>query len=151
MTGAGLHVLDAFIGLFGPVRRVRAQLLSRKPEPAPLDSVCATYEFNNGASGQLATVRATPFYWRIHVFGSRGSAEVLGETELVLRDAGAQPRCVHLEPADSLRAELEAFADAVEGRVAFPVPPEQMLATVGAFEATVRAMLTGDTVQADGP
>jgi predicted dehydrogenase len=151
MTGAGLHVLDAFIGLFGPVRRVRAQLLSRKPEPAPLDSVCATYEFHNGASGQLATVRATPFYWRIHVFGSRGSAEVLGETELVLRESGAQPRRAHLEPADSLRAELEAFADAVEGRAAFPVPPEQMLATVGAFEATVRAMQTGDTVQADGP
>jgi predicted dehydrogenase len=151
MTGAGLHVLDAFIGLFGPVRRVRAQLLARKPEPAPLDSVCATYEFRNGASGQLATVRATPFYWRIHVFGSRGSAEVLGETELVLRESGAQPRRVFLEPADSLRAELEAFADAVEGRAAFPNPPEQMLATVGAFEATLRAMQTGDTVQADGP
>jgi predicted dehydrogenase len=151
VTGAGLHVLDAFIGLFGPVRRVRAQLLSRKPEPAPLDSVCATYEFRNGASGQLATVRATPFYWRIHVFGSRGSAEVLGETELVLRESGAQPRRVRLEPTDSLLAELDAFADAAEGRAAFPVPPEQMLATVGAFEATVRAMQTGDTVQVDEP
>jgi len=151
VTGAGLHVLDAFIGLFGPVRRVRAQLLSRKPEPAPLDSVCATYEFRNGASGQLATVRATPFYWRIHVFGSRGSAEVLGETELVLRESDAQPRRVRLEPTDSLLAELEAFADAAEGRATFPVPPEQMLATIGAFEATVRAMQTGDTVQADGP
>jgi predicted dehydrogenase len=150
MTGAGLHVLDAFIGLFGPARCVRAQLLARKPEPAPLDSVSAAYEFRNGASGLLATVRATPFYWRIHVFGSRGSAEVLGETELVLRESGAQPRRVSLEPTDSLLAELEAFADAVEGRAAFPVPPEQMLATVAAFEATVRAMQTGDVVQADG-
>jgi predicted dehydrogenase len=151
MTGAGLHVLDTFIALFGPVRQARAQLLSRKPEPAPLDSVCAIYEFRNGASGQLATVRATPFYWRIHVFGSRGSAEVLGETELVLRESGAQTRRVRLEPADSLRAELEAFADAAEGRAAFPVSTEQMLWTVGAFEATVRAMETGDPVVADGP
>jgi predicted dehydrogenase len=150
VTGAGLHVLDAFIGLFGPVKRVRAQLLTRKPEPAPLDSVCAVYEFRNGASGQLATVRATPFYWRIHVFGSKGSAEVLGETELTLRKSGARPRRVHLQPADSLLTELEAFADAAEGRAAFPVPPEQMLATVGAFEATVRAMQTGEAVQADG-
>jgi predicted dehydrogenase len=150
VTGAGLHVLDAFIGLFGPVRRVRAQLLSHKPEPAPLDSVCAIYEFHNGASGQLATVRATPFYWRIHVFGSRGSAEVLGETELILRESGAAPRHLRLEPRDALRAELEAFADAAEGRVAFPVPPDEMLATIGAFEATVRAIETGDTVQVDG-
>ena len=73
MTGAGLHVLDTLTSLFGPVRRVRAQLLTRKPEPAPLDSVSAMYEFENGASGLLATVRATPFYWRIHVFGSAGS------------------------------------------------------------------------------
>lgn len=151
LSGAGLHVLDAFIGLFGPVRRVHAQLLSRKLEPAPLDSVCAMFEFHNGASGLLATVRATPFYWRIHVFGSGGSAEVLGETELVLRQSGAQPRHVRLEPADSLRAELEAFADAAEGRAAFPIPPEQMLATVGAFEATVRAMRTGESVQVDRP
>src|SRR5258708_16166700 len=37
MTGAGLHVLDAFIHLAGPVRRVHAQLLERNPRPPPLD------------------------------------------------------------------------------------------------------------------
>ncbi len=52
MTGAGLHVLDAFIHLAGPVRRVHAQLLERKPAPAPLDTVSAIYEFANGASGR---------------------------------------------------------------------------------------------------
>jgi hypothetical protein len=36
-----------------------------------------------------------------------------------------------------LRAELEAFADAVEGRAPYPIAPEEMLATVIAFEATV--------------
>jgi predicted dehydrogenase len=38
MTGAGIHVLDAFIHLMGPVQSVNAQLVSRKPPPDPTDS-----------------------------------------------------------------------------------------------------------------
>jgi len=88
----------------------------------------------------LATVRATPFYWRVYVFGTEGSAEVLGETALVLRMTGKPPQRMTLEPVDSVRAELEAFADAVEGRAPYPVAPQEMLATVSAFEETIRAL-----------
>ena len=140
MTGAGLHVLDAFVGLCGPVRRVSAQLCTYKQDIPPLDSLTATYEFASGISGVLATVRATPFYWRVHVFGSDGSVEVLGETELVLRMAGKPPQHIVLEPSDSVRAELEAFAGAVEGRAPYPISPQEMLATVSAFEATVDSL-----------
>ncbi len=140
MTGAGLHVLDALVALAGPVRRVRAQLLERKPPPAPQDALSAMLEFESGASGLLATVRATPFYWRVHAFGTRGNAEVLGETELILRMSSKAPQRMALEPADSLRAELEAFADAIERRAPFPVTPLQMLQTVAAFEAVIHAL-----------
>ncbi len=140
MTGAGLHVLDAMIGLAGPVRRAQAQFVERKPPPAPHDTVSVLLEFTGGASGLLATVRATPFYWRVHAFGTQGNAEVLGETELVLRMSRQAPRRLQFEPADSLRAELEAFADAIDGRAPFPVPPAQMLQTVAAFEAVIRSL-----------
>jgi predicted dehydrogenase len=149
MTGAGLHVLDAFIGLLGPVLRVQAQLLEHKPGPAPLDSVCASYAFASGASGILASVRATPFYWRLHLFGSAGSAEAVGESEVHIRKSGA-PLCRScLPPVDSLRAELDAFADAVEGGQPFPIPPEQALATVEAFEGTIRSLQSGTLVRID--
>lgn len=140
LTGAGLHALDAMVMLCGPVRRVQAQLVRQQDGIPPLDTTSALYEFSNGASGTLATVRATPFYWRVHVFGSRGSAEVLGETELILRLSGRAPERKQLEACDSLRAELEAFAEAVEGHAPYPITPEQMLATVSGFEATVRAL-----------
>jgi predicted dehydrogenase len=140
MTGAGLHALDAMLAIAGPVKRVRGQLLERKPPPAPQDTACALIEFASGASGLLATVRATPFFWRVHAFGTKGNAEVLGETELVLRMSGEPARRIALEPADALRAELEAFADAVEGVAPFPVSPGQMLETVAAFEQVVRAL-----------
>ncbi len=139
-TGAGLHALDAMVSLCGAVRSVRAQLLRQRERIPPLDTLSALYEFESGASGLLATVRATPFYWRVHAFGTVGSAEVLGETELVLRLSGAPAEKIALPPADSLLAELEAFADAIEGRAPYPISEAQMLATMGAFEATLRAL-----------
>ena len=146
MTGAGLHALDALISIAGPVRWVHARLSERKPPPAPLDTASALIEFADGTSGLLATVRATPFFWRVHAFGAEGSAEVLGETELVLRKTGAAPRRLSLDPLDSLRAELEAFADAIDGRGAFPISQEQMLQTVSAFEAVIRSLETGEPI-----
>jgi predicted dehydrogenase len=146
MTGAGLHALDALISVAGPVQWVNARLNERKPSPAPLDTASALLEFADGTSGLLATVRATPFFWRVHAFGSEGSAEVLGETELILRKSGEAPRRVMLDPVDSLRAELEAFADAIDGRAAFPISQTQMLQTVTAFEAVIRSLETRQAV-----
>ena len=62
MTGAGLHILDAFLDLIGPVRRVRGQLVVKKPPPVPRDVAAVLFEFANGVSGMMATVRASPFY-----------------------------------------------------------------------------------------
>jgi predicted dehydrogenase len=151
MTGAGLHVLDAFVSLLGPPARVHAQVIERKPAPAPLDSLALTFEFPGGISGQMATVRAMPLFFRVHVFGTRGSAEVRGETELTVRLGAAAPRRFDFAPAESQRAELEAFADAVEGRAPYPIDRTQMLATVASFEAVVRAVETGETVAVAAP
>ena len=146
MTGAGLHVLDAMIGMLGPVARVHSQLIERKKPPAPLDSLAITLAFANGISGQMATVRAMPLFFRIHVFGVRGSVELRGDTELTVRIGGETPRVQTFAPIDTQRAELEAFVDAIEGKAPYPVPPDQMLATVAAFEAVVRSLETGGTV-----
>ena len=140
MTATGIHVLDAFVNLMGPVRRVQAQIISRRPPPRMLDTVSAIFEFENGASGLLGTFRVTPIYWRVHVFGEKGSAEALGETELVLRMTGEEPKRQAFQPVDALRLELDAFADAAAGRASFPVTTAQMVATVAALEAMSKAM-----------
>jgi predicted dehydrogenase len=147
MTGAGLHILDAFLDVIGPLRRVHGQLLVRKPPPVPRDVAALVIEFANGVSGMLATVRASPFYWRVHVFGDQGSAESLDEHELVVRRSNAKPERLTLPPVDALRTELEVFARAVVDGVPFPVSREEMLATVGAFEAAVQALEGGRTVE----
>src|SRR6516165_7609792 len=139
MTGTGIHMLDALVALAGPVRRVQALLLSRKTPPDPLDSLSALLEFASGVSGTLAMVRSTPAYFRLHAFARDASAEVLGRTDLVLRRSGTEPQRLSFPPVDSVRANLEAFADAVAGVSPYPIPTSEMLNTVAAFEAIAEA------------
>jgi predicted dehydrogenase len=139
LTGTGIHVLDSFVRIAGPVRRVRAQLLSHRPAPDPLDTLSVLLEFEAGVSGLLGAVRSTPAFWRVHVFGRDGSAEVLGRTELILRKSGKDPEHRLFEPVDSVRVNLEAFADAVAGRAPYPISPREIVDVVAAFEAIVKS------------
>ena len=144
MTGTGIHALDAMIRMAGPVRRVQAQLLSHRPAPDPRDTIAAVLEFRSGISGLLAAVRCTPMFWRVHAFGRDGSAEALGRTELVVRKSDAPPRRVELPDVDSVRANLEAFADAVAGTAPYPISPGEMVDVVAAFEAIAKAAQPDD-------
>jgi predicted dehydrogenase len=150
LTGAGLHVLDAFVSMLGPVRRVYAQLHQREPGPPPLDTAVMTLDFVNGVTGTLSTVRATPLYFRVHVFGTKGSAEVLDEVTMILRKNGEKPRRMSCPAVDVLRSEIDAFADAIEKRKPFPVPEAEVLATLSAFEAALQSMTSGMPVVCHG-
>jgi predicted dehydrogenase len=149
LTGAGLHVLDSFTSLVGPVRQVYAHLGPREKGPPPLDTATLALQFESGVSGTLATIRATPFYWRVHVFGAKGSAEVLDEVTMVVRKSGSTPHQIKYSAVDTLAAELDAFADSIENRRPFPVPEADVLVTLSAFEAALTSMQTGHPVVCD--
>jgi predicted dehydrogenase len=151
LTGAGLHVLDALVSMLGPIRRISAQLSQREQGPPPLDTAVLMMDFVNGVTGTLSTIRATPFYWRVHVFGTRGSAEVLDETTLIQRKSGSKPKPHDYPAVDVLRAELDAFVDAIECKRAFPVAEAEVLATLSAFEAALKSMKSQTPVQCDAP
>ena len=146
LTGAGLHLIDALVSLGGPVARVDAKLFERKPPPDPRDVIALQLAFRNGGTGQLASVRAGPAYWRVHVFGTRGWAEARNETTLTIAPNGQTPRTESFPPADSLGVLLESFAEAVEAGTPFLVPTAEMLAVVGAFEAAISSLASGRSV-----
>ena len=150
LTGAGLHVLDGFVSLLGPARQVYARLASRDGGPPPVDTALLAIDFNCGATGTLATVRTTPFYWRVHAFGTQGSAEVLDEVTMIVRKSGQKPHEIKYPAIDTLAAELDAFADAIERKRVFPVPESDVLATLGAFEAALQSMQSGQPVSCHG-
>jgi predicted dehydrogenase len=146
LTATGIHIVDALVSLVGPVTRVRAQALVHKPAPGPIDSVTLMLEFGSGASGVICSARPSPFFWRVHVFGTRGSVEAIGETELVVRMSGEKPRRLTFEPVDQVRMALETFADALSGRAAYSMTTGQIVQTVAVFEAACKSMTTGETV-----
>jgi predicted dehydrogenase len=140
MTGAGLHVLDAFVNLGGPIAVAGARLFAPKAPPDPRDAAAALVKFQSGAGGTLATVRAAPMYWRIMVFGSKGWAEAREETSLTVALVGGQPETKIYPQVDSLGVLLEAFAETIETGKPFPVSTSDMLNVVGTFEAIIRSM-----------
>jgi len=146
MTGAGLHLIDALVNLGGPIARVDARLFSAKPGPDPRDVAAALVEFAGGATGVLATVRAAPMFWRVHVFGTRGSAEAREETMLTVARIGEQPQTMTYPAVDSLGVLIEAFAETIETGNPFPVSTSDMLDVVSAFEAIIRSIGAGGPV-----
>jgi len=142
LTGAGLHVLDAMINLGGPIRSVDAKLYEQKPPPDPRDSLAVLVQFASGATGMMATVRAAPAFWRMHVFGTKGMAEARDEDMLIVGLIGEQPQTKVYPHVDSLKVLVESFADAVEGRAPFLVVPNQMLDLIASFEAIITSLKT---------
>lgn len=146
MTGTGIHLLDAFVGLGGPVAEVAARVITHRSGADPRDAASVMLRFANNLSGYFGLVRASPFYWHVQVFGDEGSIEAIGETETVLRTRGGKVERRQFEKIDSLLAEMDAFADAVTGRAPYPITPAEMIDTIAAFEAVIRSMETGRPV-----
>jgi predicted dehydrogenase len=146
MTGAGLHVIDAFVNLAGPIAKVDAHVFKQKAPPDPRDSAAALVQFESGATGVLATVRATPMYWRIMVFGTKDWVEARDETTLTIALVGQQPKTETFTPVDSLGLLLESFAETIETGKPFAVSTADMLDVANAFEAIIRSMAQGGPV-----
>ncbi|MFZ9259864.1 MAG: Gfo/Idh/MocA family protein [Limnohabitans sp.] len=151
LTGTGIHIVDAFVGLAGPARRVRAQVHITRNGPDPRDATSVMIEFASGVQGYFAMVRATPLYWRVHVFGDRASVEALGENEVIVRHLGGRVERYTYPPVDSLRVELDAFADAIPkaGRTTqpYPISLAEMGHGIALFESIVTSIETLQTVE----
>ena len=147
MTGTGIHVLDAMMKIAGPVSRVHARLLPLKPGPDPWDSLSVLLEFASGVGGTLAAVRSTPTFLRVQAFGRTGSAEAVSRNDIIIRRSGAEPIRLKLQGMDSVRVNLEHFADAVTGTAPYPVTPETILNVTNSFVAIADTVRGGAVTQ----
>jgi predicted dehydrogenase len=144
MTGMGIHVLDCFSYVAGPMRRIAA-LSAQRAVPLPAgDTTAALIEFQSGALGTLGTTLKTPYLWRVAVFGSDAWAVSTSDTALTVRRADGEPVTSELPDTDHIRLNLESFAAAALGRGTFHIDDAGILHTVAALDAVFRS------VEADG-
>ena len=83
MTGMGIHLTDAFIGMFGEVEIVQALTADRVLGWETGDLVTVQLGFRDvvwGMTSTLSAILKTPHFIRCHVFGSDAWAEVRNDT-----------------------------------------------------------------------
>ena len=137
MTARGIHTLDSMIQVAGLVSSVYAFSDNRKlPAGVDMDDTTSMLlKFQNGVTGYLSTLFTTAELYRVHVFGSKGWLELRSDTELTFRGLQGAPEKITLPAVDKERAELEAFADAVEAKQPFLVPVAEAVNAISVLEA----------------
>ncbi|HEX6979467.1 MAG TPA: Gfo/Idh/MocA family oxidoreductase [Alphaproteobacteria bacterium] len=157
MTGMGIHLTDAFLAMFGPITEVFASTAQRVRSAENGDVVSVDVRFASGATGYLNAILVTPLYLRFTVFGSKAWVEVRNHTHpdtpgpstLTLQRSGAAPEVRTYEWTDSVRENLEAFADACEGRGTYPFTDAQKIGNIAVLEAICRSAATKTLVTLD--
>src|SRR5262245_5430398 len=147
MTATGIHLLDLSVALLGPAERAFASVRQLGSPLVNGDTLGVLVSFRSGANALLSAMLATPFAGRFAVFGNRGWAEVRDKAHpeapegwtLTTCVRGGKPQVRDYPPARAVLANLEAFADAAEGRAPYPVPQQQMIANISALEAIFRS------------
>ena len=106
MTGMGIHLLDGFSFLIGPMARVSALSTKRILPFESGDTTQAMLAFRNGATATIATSLKTPgFVWRLAVYGSEMWAESLSRDEGHGLPAGREARDIRRAADQSHRGE----------------------------------------------
>jgi predicted dehydrogenase len=158
MTATGVHLLDLAIGVFGEAESAHCSVRQLGSRLSNGDTLAALVSFRRGGHALISAILATPFAGRFAVYGSQGWAEVRDKTHpeapegwtLTTQLRGQRASSVDMPPAPAVLHNLEAFADAAEGRAPYPVPREQMVANISALEAIFRSAASGNIERVEG-
>jgi len=143
ITAMGIHIIDAFISLAGPIAAVRCESQRRVLQVDLDDTTSVFARFASGATGCLSTLTATGRIVRLQVFGTRGWLHLLDHRILEICDIDGKVRRIEYPQVDIERAELEAFADAVAGSAVYPVPVADAIHGVAVLQAALRSAANG--------
>jgi|TARA_B100000315_G_scaffold204911_1_gene198494 predicted dehydrogenase len=147
LTALGVHITDYFQSLAGPVARLRAQLAHRSDLFPANDVVAVQFTFESGATGFMCNIATTPFYSRVNVFGDKGWGEARENSNVDIPEpATLTTRWLDEElttrtfaSSNVVKANLEQWADAAEGRGDYRFTDDQKLHNVEILEAIVRS------------
>jgi predicted dehydrogenase len=140
------HALYLTIETLGPLGGVYAVARHDVSANRLADVVAVLAQSRGGATACLTGIGTTAELFRFHVFGSKGWAELRGDSLFRLETTSGRKIELNLPQVDAELLEVEAFADAVAGRAKFPVPVEDAAHGVAALEAIARSASSGRAV-----
>ncbi len=154
MTATGIHLTDAYITMFGPVEEVYAHTARRNPANSNGDVLSFHIRFRSGATGFFNSVLETPIYLRYCVFGSTAWAEAMdyhhpsepGPTRFSLSREEGKIDTRMMDWEDTVRLNLDAFADACFGGAPYPFTNEEKIQNIALFEAICQSAERGQPV-----
>ena len=154
MTATGIHILDLSVAIFGEAESALCSVRQLGSQLSNGDTLAALVSFKQGGHALLTAILATPFDGRFAVYCSKGWIEVRDKAHPSTPQGWTMTKVVsgdtrtseEYAPAFSVLGNLEAFADAVEGRAAYPMTQQEMIANIAALEAIVESSRTGRKV-----
>jgi predicted dehydrogenase len=156
-TAVGIHALDYMVALAGHVRDVRCITARNYPGRCD-DTTTIMLQFTGGASGLIFCSVATATNFEFIAYGTEGLGEISRPSLSRLRFAPAATvaptglipappdELLEFANADTLQAELAAFARAIREKSPYPVPIEDVLHGVAVLDAIVESAQGGTIV-----
>ena len=149
MGGRGIHMVDMIIHLAGRFREVSVR--SHALVSTTIDDTTAMLGLlENGATVGFATLALVPSFWRVALFGTEGILQMQGLETLTFTPREGEGWTRHFPKIDMEAAELDAFAAAVRGGPAYPLPAEEAVHGVAVFEAMIGAATAGSSYAVEG-
>ena len=142
MGAMGIHMVDMIIHLAGRFRDVRV-LSHARLSPTIDDTTAMLASLASGTTCTFATLALAPRLWRVALFGTAGWAALQGHEALTYCAVDGTPETRTFPVTDIEAAELEAFATAVAGGPAYPLPLDEAVHGVAVYETMIGAAASG--------
>lgn len=136
LAGLGIHMIDLVIWLGGDITATTAFAKRRVLDVDVEDTTSALFELASGATAYLGTMCAAPYSATCNIYGSKANAFASVDAgEVTIQPLGGEKVTRTLDQVDTLRAELEEFADACTGKASFRVKPDEAVHSVAVMQA----------------
>tara|TARA_B100000686_G_scaffold118587_1_gene125703 strand:+ start:153 stop:1148 length:996 start_codon:yes stop_codon:yes gene_type:complete len=154
LSSMAIHLTDLYLNLFGSIQKVYANHTQRHTKWGSGDTLSIQVQFSSGLTGYISAILATSMFIRLHIFGSNGWAEIRsdvhpgskGITRLTISKSTKPIEIKEFEYQDTVRANLEAFADAASNNTPYPFTSEEKLGNIQTMEAVTRSARSGKAV-----
>ncbi|MBT4672611.1 MAG: Gfo/Idh/MocA family oxidoreductase [Rhodospirillaceae bacterium] len=151
MTSLGMHAVDTFIHLLGPISNLTASSRNIAMPFDVDDSTTMLMNFAAGPTGYLGTFASSTLMWRVRLFGTEGWAELRDQDRMETLLAGGKSDARvwdgYAYPAlATVAAGIEEFAKAVADDRAAPISPDHIQHGIDVLGAIIASSRTNAMV-----